>query len=621
MKLNDLKIGTRLTGGLTLVILCTLIVGIAGYIGLAKVKRDANIANRLKNAQNELLNGRIKVLYFIKYSDMEAATQASNYLEQTGKIIGDLSSSKTDNELVKASVEVKSYKETFLKYIETEKQRQIQLTKWIATGKKNGANIVQLENQIGNKSFIIRFFDAHAAVRVSAWMFIANSADEKGNLNQEKLDLVNDKISKCKSIISENKYSYPILSVIEEGYNAYDEDFKAYSSLIAKQNNEIVEMRNAGNVVLQSVDKIVTNALNQQNQSISQAIILIILFIIFAVTGGVLISVFMTWSIVLPLKESVRITNLVSKGDLTQRIALDQKDEIGQLSLAINKMSDKLKEIIHEIIDGSQNIVSASQQLSSTSQTMSQGASEQASSTEEVSTTIEQMTANIGQNNDNAQQTEKISIYALDGIRTVNDKTNLAAKASRDISQKINVINEIAFQTNLLALNAAVEAARAGEYGKGFAVVAAEVRKLAVKSKEAADEIVKLAHQNFKISEEASNQLNVMIPEIDKTTRLIQEIAASSKEQSTGVTQVNAAVQQLNVIAQQSAAASEELSSSAEELTSQAHQLKDLIDFFKVEENFHSRIIQANETTSFEGKKLIRRRKFYIEKQFMQPSN
>jgi len=164
----------------------------------------------------------------------------------------------------------------------------------------------------------------------------------------------------------------------------------------------------------------------------------------------------------------------------------------------------------------------------------------------------------------------------------VNGNVGKAVDATKRISEKIGIINDIAFQTNILALNAAVEAARAGAEGRGFAVVASEVRKLAEHSKIAADEIVSLARDGIALSEVAGTTSLDMLPEMERTTGLVKEITAASTEQTNGVSQVSNAIQQLNSVTQQTAAASEEMATSAEELSSQAEQLKDMIRFFKV---------------------------------------
>jgi len=298
---------------------------------------------------------------------------------------------------------------------------------------------------------------------------------------------------------------------------------------------------------------------------------------------------FISSSISEPLLEGVNFAQSVATGNLTATIEIDQKDEIGQLAQALGDMVFGLKKMVTNIRSGSDLLAAASLQISSSTQQLSQGSTEQASSVEEVSATMEEMVSNIAQNTMNAQEAEKISLIAQKGIKEVSDFSAKSVEASKIISGKIQIINDIAFQTNILALNAAVEAARAGAQGKGFAVVAAEVRKLAERSKVAADEIVALAKNSLKYAEGAGNLLNKTLPEIEKSTKLIQEIANASLEQNNGANQVNNAVQQLNDITQQNASTAEELASSTEELSNQAESLKELVAYFKLdaEKNTH----------------------------------
>ncbi len=303
---------------------------------------------------------------------------------------------------------------------------------------------------------------------------------------------------------------------------------------------------------------------------------------IFIVAGVILISLLLALSISKPILKGVSFSREMAAGDLTASLDVDQKDEIGQLAAALKEMADRLRSIVSEVMNASDNVASGSEELSATAQEMSQGATEQAASAEEVSSSMEQMGANIQQNTDNAQETEKISTKssgdALESGTAVSETLN----AMKAITEKINIIQEIARQTNLLALNAAIEAARAGEHGKGFAVVASEVRKLAERSQNAAAEITDLAQSSVGIADKAGEMLNRLVPDIQKTADLVQEITASSNEQNSGAGQINQAIQQLDKVIQQNAGSAEEMASTAEELSSQAQQLQAAISFFNI---------------------------------------
>ncbi len=323
-----------------------------------------------------------------------------------------------------------------------------------------------------------------------------------------------------------------------------------------------------------------------REETLSEANQLLIKALTVGVIGIIILTLliyFLADNFIKPIFKAVDLAQKIAGGDLSSKIEVDRKDELGVLQDSLNTMQAKLTEMVYELQTASSNIASASHQINGTAQQLSSGATELASSTEEVSSTMEQMVANIEQNTLNAVQTDNIAILVARDAVKVKKASEESMVSIKYIADKIKIINDIAFQTNILALNAAVEAARAGEHGRGFAVVAAEVRKLAERSKIAADEINTLSNNSVNITEEATELLNNIIPQIDKTTQLIQEISSASKEQSSGAEQVNNAIQQLNSITQQNATASEEMSSSAEEMTGQAEQLMELVAYFKID--------------------------------------
>lgn len=343
--------------------------------------------------------------------------------------------------------------------------------------------------------------------------------------------------------------------------------------------------------------------------------------------------------IVTPLRLNMAFAERIGEGNLSNSLEVKSGDELGQLGRSMNGMAESLKEVaelagqisagnlrvtvtprsnedemmhaldrmVHQLTQVAQQVRSSSEQINSgtsvmstSAQSMSQGAAEQAAAAEEAASSVEQMTANIRQNSDNALQTEKIAIQGAKDAQEGGEAVTETVKAMKEIADKITIIEEIARQTNLLALNAAIEAARAGEHGKGFAVVAAEVRKLAERSQLAAGEINELSTNSVEVAEKANRLLDVIVPNINKTAELVQEIAAASKEQDAGAEQINGSIQQLDRVIQQNSAASEEMASTTEILSGQAGQLQEVVAFFAVDEAVRSGLTSAVHADEYE---------------------
>lgn len=569
MNLKNLKTGVKLNLSFGIVLVLLIIVSISAYFGLGHFERYTFVGQHFNWSESFFINARLNkrtVVHLKQERDYQLAKQNIDsslfYLNQAGKSIDQLEYSAKVNAV---ATNLKNYEKS-LENLFSLINQEVRVA---------NANITLGENL---ERQIIR--QEQAGEGLQANLLTARLEFLLFQRYQNPVHVENAK-RQINFLISQDNFE------ISNMAREYSNNLSAYADVISQIARETEENQRILGRDIQDDLAGFSYAISSRLMVIRRIISsIIITFTLLSILLSVIVSRLVTQYLTNGIKQGVGLAELYAQGDLTivvPEAELKKKDELGDLARAMVGMGDRIKEIISDVLTGSGNVALGSEQMSDVSQQLSQGSAEQASSTEEISSSMEQMAANIDQNAHNAQEAESIAIKTDEGITKVADMARESVDAVKEVSEKISIITDIAFQTNILALNAAVEAARAGEHGRGFAVVAAEVRKLAERSRVASDEIEKLSQSSVQLTGGAGDLLISLMPDLQRNTQLVREIAAASLEQRSGADQINNAIQQLNQVVQSNAASSEEMATSAEELSSQAEQLREVISYFKVD--------------------------------------
>lgn len=569
MNLRHFKTSTKLILGFGIIAVLTISIAIVGTLGIKNVFYQSTVLSGLGDLTNNYNLSRLYIRSFAHTKDSVFLTRMDESLQTTKAGISKM------HEQTNSAAE-KIMLDSLSRYISLYHSESLgsvdNITVLAGTAEaeeKLGQQIQAILSQrtgFGDARTLNRFLEA----RLYTYNYISS--------------FNNQKLQEAFKIIDDIRVNNPGNAPYADQLSQYQKILQQLETIGRNQSHYDTSIPPLGQQVTLLFDQLMTHANAQAEEAQATSNLLVLLFSIFALVLALLIATSITRYITTRLLRIVEVAQNYAKGKLTADVSaedLELKDEIGILMRAIKDMGDNLRRVVGLIHESADSLSKTSNELNEVALSLSQGANNQAASAEELSAAMEEAVSSMQQNVDNASGIDAIASESGTYLKTISTQSQDSLKSAEQITLKIGIINDIAFQTNLLALNAAVEAARAGEAGRGFSVVASEVRKLAERSKAAAVEIVSMSQKSYSNTSEMAEQLDNIIPKIDHSLHLVQEITASSKEQLIGSRQINTAIESLNQITQENAAFYEQINLKSNQMTTNAEELFKSISYFQ----------------------------------------
>lgn len=569
MNLRHFKTSTKLILGFGIITALTISIAIVGTLGIKNVFYQSTVLSGLGDLTNNYNLSRLYIRSFAHTKDSVFLTRMNESLQTTRAGISKMHE-QTNSAAEKIMLDSLS---RYISLYHSESLGSVDnitvLARTTEAEEKLGQQIQAILSQrtgLGDARTLNRFLEA----RLYTFNYISS--------------FNNQKLQEAFKIIDDIRVNNPGNAPYADQLSQYQKILQQLETIGRNQSHYDTSIPPLGQQVTLLFDQLMAHANAQAEEAQATSNLLVLLFSIFALVLALLIAISITRYITTRLLRIVEVAQNYAKGKLTADVSaedLELKDEIGILMRAIKDMGDNLRRVVGLIHKSAESLSKTSNELNEVALSLSQGANNQAASAEELSAAMEEAVSSMQQNVDNASGIDAIASESGTYLKTISTQSQDSLKSAEQITLKIGIINDIAFQTNLLALNAAVEAARAGEAGRGFSVVASEVRKLAERSKAAAVEIVSMSQKSYSNTSEMAEQLDNIIPKIDHSLHLVQEITASSKEQLIGSRQINTAIESLNQITQENAASYEQINRKSSEMTTNAEELFKSISYFQ----------------------------------------